>query len=112
MLAGAPTHDRDDLLDLLRELARGRHDQGVRGGDVFLAHRLGLASRDQLQRGQGKGGRLARAGLRGSDDVAAAEDLGDGLRLDGGRCGEAEVLDPGEYLLVQPELSKCHIHAP
>ena len=61
---------------------------------------------DQLERRQGERGGLARAGLRGGDDVAALEHEGDGLLLDGGWRGEAEGVDPGEDLLVEPELGK------
>ena len=82
----------DDLLDLRRELTRGRDHERVRA--------LALGIGDELQRWQREGRGLARARLRGGHDVAPGEHLGDGLRLNGGWRAEAEGFDPGENLLV------------
>ena len=91
-LAGLLAYHGDDLLDLRRELARGRDHERVRA--------LALGTGHELQCGQREGRGLARARLRGGHDVAACEDHGDGLLLDGGWGGEAEGVHPGENLLV------------
>ena len=65
---------------------------------------------DDLQYGEGKGGRLARARLRGGNDVASGKHLGDGLCLDGGWRGEAEGTDAFKDVLVEPELGKVMFH--
>ena len=62
--------------------------------------RIWRQAHDALQRGQGKGGRLARAGLCGGNKVAPLKDQGDGLCLDGGWLGKTEGVYPGKYLLV------------
>ena len=72
---------------------------------IFPGGRIPLASRtrqglDELQYGQGKGGGLARSGLRGGKHVPTGENLGDRLCLDGSRTREAEGVDPGEDVLV------------
>ena len=54
------------LMDLLGQLARGRHDQ--------RAHLAGLARASAAAGSAAKGGRLAGAGLRQPDDVAALPD--------------------------------------
>ena len=63
----------------------GRDDEGASGG-------LAVAGRAAVRRavmrcriGQHEGGRLAGARLRAADDVAAGEDVRDGLLLDGRR---------------------------
>ena len=50
----------------------------------------------RLQQRQREGGRLAGAGLRRAQHIAAAQDGGNGLRLDGGRRGIAGLFD-GAY---------------
>ena len=82
-LAGLLADDAYDALDLRRQLARGRDHQGVRA--------FAPCARHELQRGQCEGGCLARARLGGGNDVSAREHHGDGLGLDGGWFGEAEV---------------------
>jgi len=91
-LTGLLAHDLDDVVDLRGELA-GRGDDERMGAAALL-------SGDSLKRGQREGCGLARAGLRGGDDVAPLEHVGDGASLDRGRRGEAEGIDPGEDLLV------------
>ena len=49
--------------------------------------------REPLQQGQREAGGLAGAGLGGAEQVAAGEDYGNGLRLDGGGLGVALVGD-------------------
>jgi hypothetical protein len=51
-----------------------------------------------LDQGQGEPGRLAGARLGGAEEVAAGEDDGDGLRLDGGRDGVSLVRDCADEL--------------
>ena len=91
-----------DVLDLARELACRRDDERERLLRLCLATTRG----DALQRGEREGAGLARAGLGAGEDVLAFEHGRDGARLDGGRFGEAEGINPGEYLLVKPELGK------
>mmetsp|Transcript_13471 Transcript_13471/g.32986 ORF Transcript_13471/g.32986 Transcript_13471/m.32986 type:complete len:573 (-) Transcript_13471:330-2048(-) len=75
------------LVDLQRQLARGRHDERVRS--LALAHHARLAlSRDVRQHGQTKAQRLARPSGGDTDEVVARQDDGPALRLDGGRCLE------------------------
>jgi hypothetical protein len=56
-----------------------------------------------LQDRQGEAGGLAGAGLGGGEQVAAGQDDGDGLRLDGGGRGVALLGDSAEQLGLQPE---------
>ena len=84
MLLGAGA---GDLVDLGAELARGGDHEGA----------YALAAAEPLQDGQHEGRRLAGAGLGTADDVAAGDDLGDGLLLDGGRLVVAEPLDRVEH---------------
>ena len=92
LLAGFLADDAHDLVDLSGELARRRDDERVRA--------LALRAGDDLQRRQAERGGLARAGLRGGDDVAPGEDLGDGAGLDRRGGGKAEGVYPGQDLLV------------
>ena len=62
---------------------------------------------EALQDGQHEGGRLAGAGLGAADDVAAGDDLGNGLLLDGRRLLVAEPLDCVEHGVVEAEVGKC-----
>ena len=48
-------------------------------------------AQELVQDRQEEGGRLAGAGLGGGDEVAAGEDGGDGLGLDGRRLGVAHL---------------------
>ena len=66
-----------DVVDLLGQLARRRDDQRLR--------RAARQVHELMQDRQQEGGGLAGAGLGGGDQVAAGEDGGDGLGLDGRR---------------------------
>jgi hypothetical protein len=59
--------------------------------------------RQALQQRQGKAGGLAGAGLRRAEQVAAGEDDGNRLRLDGGRDGVALVCDRARQLGIKAE---------
>ncbi len=90
------------VVHLDRELARRREDQA--------AHRvqrrreaLGCEGCQALQQRECEAGGLAGAGLRGSEQVTAGEDDGDGLRLDGGGFGVALLRDSAKQLGQQPE---------
>jgi hypothetical protein len=58
---------------------------------------------EDLEQRQRETGRLAGAGLRGTEQVFAGENDGDGLRLDGGGRGVALVRDCAEQLGLEPE---------
>ena len=73
------------LVDLHREFAGGREDQGPRGHRAGPAVEAGNAGQDR----QAEGRRLAGTGLGDTDEVAARELLRNGLGLDGGGNGEA-----------------------
>ena len=64
---------------------------------------LGRQRREALQQRQREAGGLAGAGLGGAEQVAAREDDGDGLRLDGGGFGVALLRDSAKQLGQQPE---------
>ncbi len=104
VLAGVLAAGASDFVDLGAELARG--------GDHEGAH--ALAAPEALQDGQHEGGRLAGAGLGAADDVAAVDDLGDGLFLDGGRRVVTERVDGVEHGAAKTELGEtggrheCH----
>jgi hypothetical protein len=59
---------------------------------------------EQLQHRQREAGGLARAGLCRAEKVAAGQDDGDGLRLDGGGFGVALLGDCAEQLGRQAEI--------
>ena len=82
-------------VDLDGELARGREDQGAR----VPAAPLPQAMQDRER----EGGRLARARLGEAEDVAAVDDLADGLGLDGARLLVARLLHGPEDVGVEPE---------
>ncbi len=63
------------LLDLHGEFARGLEDE----------HAQRAVAPETLDDRERKRGRLAGAGLGGTDDIAAGENEGDGLRLNGRR---------------------------
>jgi len=71
------------LGDLDREFAGRRQDQGARHprarGDAVVG--------EALQHRQGERGGLAGAGLRDAEEIAAFEEMGNGLRLDRRRHG-------------------------
>jgi len=85
------------LVDLLRQLPRRRQHQRHR--PVAVPQRRLVEA--ELDHGDRKARRLAAAGLRAAEDVAAAERYGDALGLDG-RGGLVLVGgDVGEDVLVQ-----------
>jgi hypothetical protein len=89
-------------VDLDRELARRREDEAahrVEGG----REALGGHRREALQHREHEAGGLAGAGLGGGEQVAAPEDDGDGLRLDGGGLGITLLRDGAKQLGQQPE---------
>ena len=66
------------LGDLTRKFARRREDERAAGARLRLLTGCG----EPLQDRQREGGGLAGAGLRDAEDVAAFQNIGDGLRLD------------------------------
>ncbi len=96
VLAGVLGASAGDFVDLGAELARGGDDEGA----------YALAPAEPLQDRQHEGRRLAGAGLGAADDVAAGDDLGNGLLLDGGRLLVAEPLDRVEHGAVEAEVGE------
>ena len=97
---------RDDLAhfgDLRRQLARGGDHEHER---TLAALRVA----DAVKRRQGERGGLARARLRGGDDVAAGEDGGNGLLLDGGGVFVSQAADGRDELLGQAEFGERFRH--
>ena len=92
----------DRQLDLRRELARRRQHQHARGA------RLGpdRIQCKQLQDRQREPGGLAGAGLCRGEDVAALEDDGNRLDLDGGGLGIAFVRHRTDELGLEAESGK------
>ena len=88
------------LDDLRRQLARGGEDQGA-GGAARLAEQ-------PLQDRQHEGGGLAAARHGAGQHVAAVEAGRDGVALDRGRLGEAEVGDAAEQTGIEIERGKTH----
>ncbi len=68
------------VVDLRRQFAGRRQDQDARP----LGRRRALVQGQVLQDGQDEGRGLAGAGLGAAEQVAAVEQVGDGLDLDGG----------------------------
>ena len=93
-----------DVGDLLGKLARGRHDE-------HLGAAVALGVPEAAHRGKQEGGRLARAGLGGGEQVTALEDVGDGLGLDGRGLLVAERLDGLEDGLGKTEVGEGDGHA-
>ncbi len=116
----------DALLDLEAELAGRGEDEGADGrmggaARIVLAARVAAGLRgairlpagralgiEDLEHRQDERGGLAGAGLGAGEDVAAGEDEGDRLALDGGGLGVALVRDGAEQLGGQPEGIKGH----
>ena len=88
-----------DILDLVCELARGGHDEHERAAAMTRVA-------EPVHGRQQEGGRLARAGLGGGEQVATGEDLGNRGRLHGRRLGIAEVVDRGKRRGGKPEACK------
>ena len=97
-----------DVVDLLRELARGGDDQHA--GTAADRHRAAAGALDARQGAHGRqqeGRGLARAGLGGGEQVAAGQHLGNSGGLDGGGVLVAEVLDGGEDAVGQAEVGEA-----
>ena len=88
----------DALRNLCGELARRREHQRARIASA--------AGAQLLQQRQRESGGLAGAGLRASEYVAAGENGGNGLGLDGGGNGVALVGHGTEQLGLEPESFK------
>src|SRR6188768_915730 len=86
------------LGDLDRKLARRRENQRLRGAQIDI---------DLREDGQGEGRRLASAGLGLAQKVRAAEEGGNGLRLDGRGCFVADIRQSGNDGITQAELGKA-----
>ena len=86
--------------DLRRELARRAQHQHAR--------RAALRGAEQLQQRQHEARRLAGAGLRAGEDIAAREHRRDGLGLDGGRRVVALVGDGAQQPGLEPEIGELH----
>ncbi len=106
----------DALLDLQRELARRLDDQDARGPTAarvpgHVASRHGRGAKE-LQDRQDERGRLAGAGLGGSEQIASGQNDRDRLALHRGRVEVSLVRDGAEELGRQPEVRERHGHAP
>jgi hypothetical protein len=88
------------LLDLRRELTRGREDQRARRALGALAQ--------ALEHRQHERRRLAAAGHRACENVAALERGRDRGALDGSGDLEAEVGDPAKQGRVKSKFRKRH----
>ena len=60
------------------------------------------------EHGQDEGGGLAGAGLGDAENVAAGQNVGDRLFLDGGGGGVTGSRNGGEDLIGQAEMGKRH----
>jgi hypothetical protein len=88
------------LLDLLRQLARGRENERV-GALVRLAHADRREARDERHHRQQEGGRLARAGFGHAQHVAAGQRDRQRLHLDRRRLLVARRIDRAPQRLWQ-----------
>ena len=96
------------LADLGRELARRRQDERADvAAEMAGIGRRGLQALEDRER---EGRRLAGAGLRDAEQVAAREDVRDRLRLDGRGLGVALLGDGAEEGLDQIQVGKCHVN--
>ena len=90
------------FLDLGCEFAGRLHDEGARhAGPGAALFQHGEHRKDE-------GGGLAGAGLGDAEDVAAGQDVGDRLFLNGGRGGVTGGRNSGENLIGQTEMGKRH----
>ena len=85
-------------LDLRGKFAGGFEDENARAA-------VGAETREH---GQGECGGFTGAGLRRRDEIAAAENDGDGAKLNGSRVDVAGGLDATEDLLGKIECFKSH----
>ena len=80
---------------------------------LALGHRWGFEQR--VQRGQQKGGGFAATGLAGHHPVTAREGVGNGLQLNGGRLGVAELGNRLQQRRIQAQRGKagqrCELNA-
>ena len=88
------------LVDLLGQLARGRHDQRADAAPGSLLQ--------AMQDREGKRGGLARAGLRQTHHVASRHDRGNGLFLNGSRFLVTERVYTRGQPRAQVECCKSH----
>ena len=100
LLAGAVFVEM--LFDLRGEFARRLENQRARHS------RPGAALFQHREHRQHEGRGLAGAGLGDAENVAARQNVGDGLFLNGGRGGVAGGRDGGEHLVGQAEMGKGH----
>ncbi|CAB3900878.1 hypothetical protein LMG26858_04229 [Achromobacter anxifer] len=91
------------FLDLRGQLTRRGQDQAARAAGLA---QLGLLLHQQMQDGQGEACGLAGAGLGGGEQVAAFQDLGNGLGLNGSGRGVAGVGNGAQQGISQPEVGK------
>ncbi len=97
----------DRFLDLHRQFARRREDQGAHRMARRRGRAVGMA-RQLVQQRQGEARRLAGAGLGAAHDVASGEDDGNGLGLDRGGFGVAGIMHGPEDFGRQPEVGEFH----
>ena len=85
-----------DLLHVLHGQLAGRHeDEVLHDPELRVGH---------VHQGDGAGRSLARSGLGEADHVAAAEDLGDGLLLDGGHVPVAHLVEGRQDLGLEVQV--------
>ena len=96
------------FLDLRRELAGRREDEGADRQLGRAASRTARLGHQALQHRQHEAGGLAGAGLRAAHDVAAGEHGGDGLRLDRGGRGVARFVHGTQQRLGKAEGVEGH----
>ena len=97
--------DAHAFFDLRGELAGGGQDQRADGLAASDDPGCG-ASGKTLENGQHESGRLAGAGLRAGEQIAAREHRGDRLRLDRGRRRVSVFGDRADEFLGQAELGE------
>ena len=90
------------LGDLRGEFARRREHQRARRA-AGAVRRIG---REPLQNRQHEAGGLAGAGLRAGEHIAARENRGNRLQLDGGRRVVAFIGDSTQQFGQEPEIGK------
>src|SRR5436190_316700 len=88
------------LVDLRRQLARRRQDERPR--------RAALLSDQALQDRQHERGRLPAAGGRRRENVFPGHRRRDGIDLNGGGAGEAELFDTAYEIGVKSEFGEWH----
>ena len=89
------------LVDLRRELARGREDERAR--------RAARLRHEAVEDREDERGGLAAARHRAGEEVPALHRGRDGVELDGRRTGEAHLLDAAEEVGVETERGEGHV---